>query len=72
MQAACWLDIKRVYMELRPVLRRVYMTVCDLLTYAPSAQSLVWFLLIVLMWRLMVSCTIRQCWIWDRDRWMVG
>jgi DNA-binding response OmpR family regulator len=39
-QAACWLDIKRVYMELRPVLRRVYMTVCDLLTYAPSAQGL--------------------------------
>jgi hypothetical protein len=39
-QAACWLDIKRVYMELRPNLRRVYLTVRDLLTYAPVAQEL--------------------------------
>src|SRR5262249_49566363 len=27
--AACFLDIKRTYMELRPELRRVYATVCD-------------------------------------------
>ncbi len=39
-QAACWLDIKRVYMELRPQLRRVYLTVRDLATYAPVATEL--------------------------------
>jgi serine/threonine protein kinase len=39
-QAACWLDIKRTYMELRPKLRRVYLTVVDLPTYAPAAVKL--------------------------------
>jgi hypothetical protein len=39
-QAACWLDIKRTYMELRPNLRRVYLTVHDLPTYAPVAIKL--------------------------------
>ena len=39
-QAACWLDIKRTYMELRPKLRRVYLTVVDLPTYAPVAVKL--------------------------------
>ncbi len=39
-QAACWLDIKRSYMELRPLLRRVYLTVVDLPTYAPVAVKL--------------------------------
>ena len=39
-QAACWLDIKRAYMELRPKLRRVYLTVVDLPTYAPVAVKL--------------------------------
>jgi serine/threonine protein kinase len=39
-QAACWLDIKRTYMELRPQLRRVYLTVIDLPTYAPVAVKL--------------------------------
>ena len=39
-QAACWLDIKRTYMELRPNLRRVYLTVVDLPTYAPVAVEL--------------------------------
>jgi len=39
-QAACWLDIKRTYMELRPQLRRVYLTVIDLPTYAPVAIKL--------------------------------
>jgi len=34
-QAACWLDIKRIYMELRPHLRRLYTTVTFLDTYAP-------------------------------------
>jgi len=34
-QAACWLDIKRVYLELRPQLRRIYTTVCDIATFAP-------------------------------------
>jgi hypothetical protein len=28
-QAACFLDVKRTYMELRPQLRRVYAAVCD-------------------------------------------
>ncbi|MEN8165071.1 MAG: winged helix-turn-helix domain-containing protein [Acidobacteriota bacterium] len=39
-QAACWLDIKRTYMELRPDLRQVYLTVVDLATYAPVATQL--------------------------------
>jgi len=39
-QAACWLDIKRAYMELRPSLRRVYLAVVDLATYAPVATQL--------------------------------
>jgi len=39
-QAACWLDIKRTYMAMRPNLRRVYLTVCDLPTYAPVAVKL--------------------------------
>jgi hypothetical protein len=39
-QAICWLDVKRAYMELRPELRRVYLTVVDLPTYAPVATQL--------------------------------
>jgi AAA ATPase-like protein len=39
-QAACWLDIKRSYMGMRPHLRRVYLTVNDLALYAPAAQKL--------------------------------
>lgn len=39
-QAACWLDIKRTYMEMRPLLRRVYITLTDLSQYAPVAQRL--------------------------------
>jgi hypothetical protein len=39
-QAACWLDIKRIYMELRPSLRRVLTTVRDLPAYAPAVQKL--------------------------------
>jgi hypothetical protein len=39
-QAAIWLDLKRTYMEMRPALRRVYLTVRDLPTYAPVAQRL--------------------------------
>ncbi len=39
-QAAIWLDLKRSYMELRPDLRRVYLTVSDLAAYAPVAQRL--------------------------------
>ncbi len=39
-QAACWLDVKRAYMELRPALRRVYLTVVDLPTYGPVAAQL--------------------------------
>jgi hypothetical protein len=39
-QAACWLDIKRTYMEMRPHLRRVYLAVHDLAMYASVAQKL--------------------------------
>jgi hypothetical protein len=39
-QAVCWLDVKRTYMELRPDLRRVYLTVVDLPTYGPVATQL--------------------------------
>jgi len=39
-QAACWLDVKRTYLELRPNLRRLYTTVIDLPTYAPSFSAL--------------------------------
>jgi class 3 adenylate cyclase len=39
-QGACWLDIKRTYMALRPSLRRLYTTVTDLATYAPVVLPL--------------------------------
>jgi class 3 adenylate cyclase len=39
-QAACWLDIKRTYMELRPSLRRLYTAVTGLATYAPIVLPL--------------------------------
>jgi hypothetical protein len=39
-QAACWLDIKRSYMEMRPRIRRVYLTVHDLALYIPVARKL--------------------------------
>ncbi|MBV1786659.1 winged helix-turn-helix domain-containing protein [Marinobacterium sp. D7] len=39
-QASLWLDLKRTYLELRPNLRRVYLTVRDLQRYAPVAQTL--------------------------------
>jgi hypothetical protein len=39
-QAACWLDVKRAYLELRPSLQRVYLAVSDLRPFAPAAQEL--------------------------------
>jgi hypothetical protein len=39
-RAACWLDIKRTYMEMRPHLRRVVLTVTDLPPIAPVAERL--------------------------------
>jgi hypothetical protein len=39
-QGACWIDIKRVYMEMRPNIRRLYTTVNDLATYAPVVVPL--------------------------------
>lgn len=39
-QAACWLDLKRAYMELRPHLQRVYCGVYDLATYGPVGSPL--------------------------------
>lgn len=40
LQASCWLDLKRAYMELRPHLRRVYTGVYDINTYGEPAQTL--------------------------------
>ncbi len=39
-QAACWVDVKRKYLELRPHLRRVYLALHDLTPYAAAAQRL--------------------------------
>jgi Transcriptional regulatory protein, C terminal len=39
-QAACWLDVKRHYLERRPLLRRVYLAVADLAPYAAAAATL--------------------------------
>jgi Transcriptional regulatory protein, C terminal len=39
-QAACWLDVKRAYMELRPRLRRMYVVVRDVPTYWPVVEKL--------------------------------
>ena len=39
-QAACWLEFKRLYMEMRPNLRRVYCPVVDIATFAPIATQL--------------------------------
>ena len=39
-QAACWLDIKRTYIEQRLYLRRVYVTVQDPGPYVPVLQTL--------------------------------
>ena len=39
-QAACWLDVKRTYMALRPNLRRIYVTVTGVPTYWPTVEKL--------------------------------
>src|SRR5688572_29219850 len=39
-QAASWLDLKRLYMEMRPTLRRIYTTVHDVATYGPMVGPL--------------------------------
>ncbi|MEO8289734.1 MAG: winged helix-turn-helix domain-containing protein [Gaiellaceae bacterium] len=39
-QAACWLDVKRTYMVLRPALRRMYVVVQDVATYWPIVEKL--------------------------------
>jgi hypothetical protein len=39
-QAACWLDVKRAYMALRPALRRIYVVVRDVATYWPVVERL--------------------------------
>jgi hypothetical protein len=39
-QAACWLDLKGLYMEMRSCLRRVYVTAVDAQVYAPVLQKL--------------------------------
>ena len=39
-QAASWLDIKRIYMEMRPTLRRIYSIVHDVATFGPMVAPL--------------------------------
>lgn len=39
-QAACWVDLKRSYLEMRPQLRRVYLTLKDLGPYGAVAERL--------------------------------
>ena len=39
-QAACWLDLKGVYMEKRSVLRRIYCTATNVEAYGPILQKL--------------------------------
>ncbi len=39
-QAACWLDVQRSCMALRPALRRMYVAVPDAATYWPVVQAL--------------------------------
>ena len=39
-QAASWVDVKRTYLELRPALRRVYLTLQDIGPYGPAATQL--------------------------------
>jgi hypothetical protein len=39
-QAECWLDIKRTYLELRPELRRVYLTLREMAPYEQAAGRL--------------------------------
>jgi len=39
-QAACWLDIKRKYLEMKPNLRHVYLTLRDIQPYALVATEL--------------------------------
>ena len=39
-QAACWLDVKRTYMAMRPALRRMYVAVADPETYLPVVGQL--------------------------------
>jgi hypothetical protein len=44
-QAACWLDIKRIYMAMRPNLHHVYMTVENEMPFASVAKDLGFVLL---------------------------
>lgn len=39
-QAASWLDTKRIFMEMRPTLRRIYSVVRDVATYGPMVATL--------------------------------
>jgi len=39
-QGACWVDVKRAYMALRPALRRMYVTVTGVATYWPVVERL--------------------------------
>ncbi len=39
-QAACWLDLKRAYVEMRPKLQRVYLILEDPMPFAAAAEEL--------------------------------
>lgn len=39
-QAACWLDVKRIYLEMRPTLRRLYAALVDPAPYAEVSARL--------------------------------
>ncbi len=39
-QAACWLDLKRAYVEMRPRLQRVYLVLEDPMPFAAAAEEL--------------------------------
>jgi len=70
-QAACWLDVKRHYLERRPRLRRVYLALHDLEPYAVAAGTLGFKPLPDPVLMGIGSCT-PQSSTWDRDRWMAG
>ena len=72
-QAACFLDIKRTYMELRPQLRRVYLAVRDVETWRTALGKLGFAMLpqcdVDLEWRPAIT---RRCSTSGRARWTGG
>ena len=71
-QAACWVDVKRKYLELRPNLRRVYLTLRDLEPYAAAAQKLGFRVLNEASVPPAAIAIIRRCWTSGLRPWMDG